>query len=180
MNSDLQTRIDDSTNSSLPKIISFNTTEKSQIENDANYGLSEVFNFNTTEVPDLVMNNVNSSLLKALSLVENSTYSVFNVSTTDIPNSTDLTLPKMIDVSTTEIPFLKEKYAKQIHDEKQQFYINIYTILIAGAVVLNTLRSILFFKIAMRASKGLHDTMFNNILQATMRFFDTNPSGERY
>nr|CAD7462471.1 unnamed protein product [Timema tahoe] len=37
--------------------------------------------------------------------------------------------------------------------------------------------SIFFFKVCMNASIGLHDTMFRSILQGTMRFFDTNPSG---
>lgn len=53
----------------------------------------------------------------------------------------------------------------------------IYTFCIASSILLTTLRSLVFFKVCMNASKGLHDKMFNNILQATMRFFDTNPSG---
>lgn len=76
--------------------------------------------------------------------------------------------------TTTELPHFGDR---ALHEQQQRFYINIYTALIVGAVILNTARSLLFFKITMRASKGLHDTMFNNILQATMRFFDTNPSG---
>lgn len=35
----------------------------------------------------------------------------------------------------------------------------------------------MFFSICMRASKVLHNRMFKSILNATMRFFDTNPSG---
>ena len=38
-------------------------------------------------------------------------------------------------------------------------------------------RGFLFFKICMHASKVLHDRMFCSILNATMRFFDQNPSG---
>lgn len=38
-------------------------------------------------------------------------------------------------------------------------------------------RGFLFFKVCMRASKVLHDRMFCAILNATMRFFDQNPSG---
>ncbi|KAF5273657.1 hypothetical protein FQR65_LT04657 [Abscondita terminalis] len=56
-------------------------------------------------------------------------------------------------------------------------YIYVYTVLILIAIVLTTFRSALFLKICMNASRGLHNTMFNNILKATMRFFDTNPSG---
>lgn len=35
----------------------------------------------------------------------------------------------------------------------------------------------MFYWVCIRASINLHDTMFSNILQSTMRFFDTNPSG---
>lgn len=38
-------------------------------------------------------------------------------------------------------------------------------------------RGYLFFNICMRASNTLHDRMFAKMLGATMRFFDTNPSG---
>ncbi|KAH9634058.1 hypothetical protein HF086_001260 [Spodoptera exigua] len=37
--------------------------------------------------------------------------------------------------------------------------------------------SILFLWVCMRSSIKLHNQMFSNILAATMRFFDTNPSG---
>ncbi|XP_072393683.1 ATP-binding cassette sub-family C member 4-like [Diabrotica undecimpunctata] len=38
-------------------------------------------------------------------------------------------------------------------------------------------RSMLFYKLAMWSSQKLHDVMFNSVIAATMRFFDTNPSG---
>ncbi|XP_046412545.1 ATP-binding cassette sub-family C member 4 isoform X1 [Neodiprion fabricii] len=53
----------------------------------------------------------------------------------------------------------------------------IYGGCITGSVVITILRSLLFFKLCMNASKGLHNTMFANILKAPMHFFDTNPSG---
>lgn len=59
----------------------------------------------------------------------------------------------------------------------QSLYIYVYTGLIIAGIVLTTFRSYLFFRICMNASRGLHNTMFNNVLKATMRFFDTNPSG---
>ncbi|KAB0798127.1 hypothetical protein PPYR_09120 [Photinus pyralis] len=61
--------------------------------------------------------------------------------------------------------------------QTQYRYIYIYTGLILLTIFLTILRSMLFFKICMNASKGLHNTMFGNVLKATMRFFDTNPSG---
>ncbi|XP_030376299.1 multidrug resistance-associated protein 4 [Scaptodrosophila lebanonensis] len=53
----------------------------------------------------------------------------------------------------------------------------IYGALIIGVVIMTVFRGFLFFKTCMHASKVLHDRMFACILHATMRFFDTNPSG---
>ncbi|EDW33917.1 GL21974 [Drosophila persimilis] len=53
----------------------------------------------------------------------------------------------------------------------------IYGGLIIAVVIMTTFRGFLFFKTCMHASKVLHDRMFGCILHATMRFFDTNPSG---
>lgn len=61
--------------------------------------------------------------------------------------------------------------------ESQYFYIYIYTGLIIMSILLTTLRSIIFVNICMTASRNLHNNMFKHILLATMRFFDTNPSG---
>ncbi|KRT80298.1 ABC transporter ATP-binding protein, partial [Oryctes borbonicus] len=55
--------------------------------------------------------------------------------------------------------------------------IYIYAGLIAAIIVLAILRSYLFFRSTSNASKRLHDHMFNYLLKAPMRFFDTNPSG---
>ncbi|CAG9814465.1 unnamed protein product [Phaedon cochleariae] len=38
-------------------------------------------------------------------------------------------------------------------------------------------RSMLFYKLAMLSSQKLHNIMFSSVIGATMRFFDTNPSG---
>lgn len=42
---------------------------------------------------------------------------------------------------------------------------------------ISTTRSTIFLSLCMRASKVLHDKMFNSILHAPMRFFETNQSG---
>lgn len=60
----------------------------------------------------------------------------------------------------------------------QEWYIVIYTIFIAASILLTPLSRNVCYVIFMRASKTLHNKMFNNILQAPMRFFDTNPSGK--
>ncbi|KAJ8933694.1 hypothetical protein NQ314_013860 [Rhamnusium bicolor] len=48
---------------------------------------------------------------------------------------------------------------------------------IVGLFIIALLRSVLFYKLAMISSQKLHDVMFNSVIRATMRFFDTNPSG---
>uniref|UniRef100_A0A0U9HSH2 Putative ABCC protein n=1 Tax=Chrysomela populi TaxID=154003 RepID=A0A0U9HSH2_CHRPP len=72
-------------------------------------------------------------------------------------------------------------YDATIHPEDtfgtREFYINFYTIFIVGSVILTTARSLLYYKVCMTASKVLHNKMFTSILEAPMRFFDTNPSG---
>lgn len=55
--------------------------------------------------------------------------------------------------------------------------IYIYSGFIIGTIIITVIRSFAFFKVAMTASKTLHLKMFNALLQAPMRFFDTNPSG---
>ncbi|CAK1599824.1 unnamed protein product [Parnassius mnemosyne] len=60
---------------------------------------------------------------------------------------------------------------------EHSYYIYIWTIAILGCILLTIERSLLFLWICMRSSIKLHNLMFSNILSATMRFFDTNPSG---
>lgn len=53
----------------------------------------------------------------------------------------------------------------------------VYTGLIVSTIVFTLIRSLTFFTTCMRASTKLHDRMFRSISRATMRFFNTNPSG---
>nr|XP_023022905.1 probable multidrug resistance-associated protein lethal(2)03659 [Leptinotarsa decemlineata] len=61
--------------------------------------------------------------------------------------------------------------------ERQEYYIIVYSGFMLASILLTPARSVLFYKIFMRASKNLHNRMFTNVLAAPMRFFDTNPSG---
>lgn len=61
---------------------------------------------------------------------------------------------------------------------KKQQYIIIYSLLILISILLTSARSMMFYKVSMSASKGLHKKMFSCILKAPMRFFDTNASGK--
>ncbi|KAF5275659.1 hypothetical protein FQA39_LY06771 [Lamprigera yunnana] len=56
-------------------------------------------------------------------------------------------------------------------------FLYIYGALIVALFIIGITRSMTFYKLAMLASKNLHNSMFTNVISATMRFFDTNPSG---
>ncbi|XP_056634445.1 ATP-binding cassette subfamily C member 4-like isoform X1 [Diorhabda sublineata] len=55
--------------------------------------------------------------------------------------------------------------------------IYLYTALIISSIIFIMSRTFLFFKACMMSSMNLHSEMFNSLLKAPMRFFDTNPSG---
>lgn len=55
--------------------------------------------------------------------------------------------------------------------------IYVYTFCILGSTFFVLSRSILFMRTCMNSSRNIHASMLSNLLQATMRFFNTNPSG---
>lgn len=55
--------------------------------------------------------------------------------------------------------------------------IYIYSALIVSLFVFTLFRSMLFYQLSLWSSKALHNSMFESIINTTMRFFDTNPSG---
>ncbi|XP_057321788.1 ATP-binding cassette sub-family C member 4-like [Microplitis mediator] len=57
------------------------------------------------------------------------------------------------------------------------YAIYIYATWIIGCIVLTILRCYVFINICIHAGHKLHNDMFSNVLQATMYFFHTNPSG---
>ncbi|XP_046746878.1 ATP-binding cassette sub-family C member 4-like isoform X1 [Diprion similis] len=60
---------------------------------------------------------------------------------------------------------------------KQDVTIYVYAGCVIGCIILVTLRSMLFVKMCVSASHNIHNSMFSNLLLATMRFFNNNPSG---
>lgn len=56
--------------------------------------------------------------------------------------------------------------------------INIYTICVFTCILFNLLSGLLFVRLCMCASRSIHESMFTNLLQSTMQFFNTNPSGK--
>ncbi|XP_066267631.1 ATP-binding cassette sub-family C member 4-like [Branchiostoma lanceolatum] len=57
------------------------------------------------------------------------------------------------------------------------FYIYVLTAFTAGALFLGVLGNRLLFLISVKSSTNLHNDMFNAIIRAPIRFFDTNPVG---
>ncbi|PSN41132.1 Multidrug resistance-associated protein 4 [Blattella germanica] len=108
--------------------------------------------------------NLNSTSwlnMEETNLLDNYTGSVFNESHPELLGS-DMETP----LNSTHPELMETDFA-----------IYIYSGLILGSILFTSIRSIFFFRVCMSSSKILHDTMFRNILAATMRFFDTNPSG---
>ncbi|CAG9783021.1 unnamed protein product [Diatraea saccharalis] len=56
-------------------------------------------------------------------------------------------------------------------------YLWIHGGVILGIIVFSQLRILTFVFTTMRASQNIHDKIFNNLIQAVKRFFDTSPSG---
>ncbi|RLU20387.1 hypothetical protein DMN91_006996 [Ooceraea biroi] len=55
--------------------------------------------------------------------------------------------------------------------------LKVYTFCIVSCTITTLIRSFLFMKICMNASRNLHNSMFSNLIQTRMSFFNTNPSG---
>ncbi|XP_017083873.2 probable multidrug resistance-associated protein lethal(2)03659 [Drosophila eugracilis] len=77
--------------------------------------------------------------------------------------------------------FLSYWVDKRVYDETdlnsdpQDMYF--FAALNMGVVVLTIVRTMLFYKMAMRSSTQMHNAMYQGITRAAMYFFNTNPSG---
>ena len=58
------------------------------------------------------------------------------------------------------------------------YNLGVYGAIIGVLCVTSMVRTIYFFVICMKSSVKLHDTMFESIIRAPCRFFDTNPVGK--
>lgn len=63
-----------------------------------------------------------------------------------------------------------------IHQERLK-YVYIYTILMLIVLYLVFQRAAAFFYVCLKASRRIHNKLFNGIIHAKMYFFQTNPSG---
>lgn len=52
-----------------------------------------------------------------------------------------------------------------------------YVVIIVVTIVLILTRSFLFYNLAIKSSRNIHAKMFHCLLEAPMKFFDTNPCG---
>ncbi|KAM3966704.1 ATP-binding cassette sub-family C member 4-like [Aphomia sociella] len=106
---------------------------------------------------------------------------VFNVSDTISDNDTttinSTPTPISLNVTTDEVTSNSNESTSIIQKINHDVYINIWTACIIGCIAFTAGRAAIFLWVCMRSSIKLHNQMFGNILAATMRFFDTNPSG---
>ncbi|XP_056645129.1 ATP-binding cassette subfamily C member 4-like [Diorhabda sublineata] len=134
--------------------------------------------------------NIEARRYNLLSLLSQSSTSIFSRVTqmvTTIPSLSTISGNLMEHTLTTVIPFenvtnsiksISNSTLEELEKiESHQYYIWIYTALILVSVIFLTWRCFLYYQICMNSSKVLHKKMFSNILEAPMRFFDTNPSG---
>ena len=59
----------------------------------------------------------------------------------------------------------------------RQFYIIVYSVIVTLIFIVGLTRSFTFYSVCLRCSQRLHDLVFGALIRASMRFFDTNPSG---
>ncbi|XP_031342831.1 probable multidrug resistance-associated protein lethal(2)03659 isoform X2 [Photinus pyralis] len=89
----------------------------------------------------------------------------------------NLTKSSTHDNEITEPIIVSQNITSDFWNLSTETSIYIYTAITSIIVVLAITRSISFFYACMRSSVKLHDNMFNSIINASMRFFNTNSSG---
>ncbi|XP_068082935.1 probable multidrug resistance-associated protein lethal(2)03659 [Anabrus simplex] len=76
--------------------------------------------------------------------------------------------------SSAKIPFRIEVFGAFVRSQSFGFT---YLVLVILYLIVSSTTSTLFYTMCTRASTKLHDAMFTSVLRATMRFFDTTPTG---
>ncbi|XP_049951743.1 ATP-binding cassette sub-family C member 4-like isoform X1 [Schistocerca serialis cubense] len=141
----------------LPKIV--NSTDRFlSVNSTSGYSVTTEYNDTTDSIP------LNDTL-----------YAPETVKERNIPGNEK---PEIyINSEDVNISFPNESNITAQESFTRDEYIIIYTVCIAGSIIITTYRSFVFFKVTMNSSQGLHNRIFNAILKGAMRFFDTNPSG---
>lgn len=60
---------------------------------------------------------------------------------------------------------------------KTQVYVGSYAFFVMGTIILSFIQAIMFTKMTMKSTKGLHSKMIVAVLRSPQLFFDQNPSG---
>ncbi|XP_063981696.1 ATP-binding cassette subfamily C member 4-like [Diachasmimorpha longicaudata] len=87
----------------------------------------------------------------------------------------DINVTYIEEASTVSINLLNPGNLDQHYDNDMTLWI--YGIFVMTCTVCTTARNIIFYQICMNAGKNIHNLMLGCLLQAPMRFFNSNPSG---
>lgn len=89
---------------------------------------------------------------------------------------------KLQMIGNNSSPF--NKFVDQIELNQSVYYVLktdvsliVYGVLVILVLILSASRAVFFFIVTMRASRNIHSRIFHCLLQAPMKFFDTNPTG---
>lgn len=82
------------------------------------------------------------------------------------------------NITNTEYVSYNTTKTEDTYRDNLQYHIGVYSLCLVACIIMINIRAILHFKFCMNSSKALHKKMFSCVLQAPMRFFDTNPSGK--
>ncbi|CAH0584374.1 unnamed protein product [Chrysodeixis includens] len=141
------------------------------------------------------MNNVESDIMKEAALTSNAT--VFNSTLSENNITLYTTTEEPTTFTTSATTAIVNNTLSLVNDTfdalnatvddvltttdgfkfDHTFYVYVWAVAIFGCIIFTSGRSFMFLWVCMQSSINLHNQMFSNILGATMRFFDTNPSG---
>lgn len=89
-------------------------------------------------------------------------------------NKAGVVLASANDTAADPLPFFQDFWINSLNNG---ILLTFYSALIFLLITLTIGRSLAFYRFCNKASVRLHNNMFNKIVHATMRFFNTNPSG---
>lgn len=93
-------------------------------------------------------------------------------------NETDSFMSKDIqELNNDQFDNNTRLYIPEDQLQPKEYYMYIYTAVVSSIFLVGIVRSFAFYQVCLRASQRLHDLVFGSLIRATMRFFDTNPSG---
>ncbi|XP_060517933.1 ATP-binding cassette subfamily C member 4-like [Cylas formicarius] len=123
--------------------------------------LAKITTTNTTSAANL-SSSVNDTSPAQEFLPSNDSFAIIN----------DTYVP--LDEFSRELTWFQEFWLTHM---TQEICLSIYSCLVISVITLTLTRSLWFYRCCMQASVRLHNNMFEKIVYATMRFFNTNPSG---